>query len=281
MLIGQITDLHIRADRTPAFGVADTSAALEALEDWLFRLKPPLDGLVMTGDLADCGEMGAYDFIENLFSRWTAPVFALPGNHDGRSSFAKGLKPFCPASNQENLSYFVSLGTLKLIMLDDVLEGQTGGFLSPTAAECLKRGLREDPKEHTIVFSHHPPFSSGLGALDEPFGGREELFKLLSNHPGHLTLSCGHLHQGLVSDLKTNGSEPIRTVVAPPASMPIALEIGPHGGLKFFLGPPGFALHLLENDRLISLFGAVPGKFPSSGPHYFDQNHNSLNLGLA
>ncbi|MDR0622363.1 MAG: metallophosphoesterase [Deltaproteobacteria bacterium] len=274
MLVAQITDLHILANRAPAYGVCDTSQALEALEDYLFKLAPPLDALVMTGDLADLGEPEAYAFIARLFARWSIPVLALPGNHDARGPFLRLLGPFCPTPRPDNLSFAFRLGPLNLIMLDDVLEGQHGGHLSPEAGDFLQNELAAEPAAQTILFTHHPPFASGLGVLDEPFGGLTTLLTLLSQYPGRLSLASGHLHRGLVAELPPSAQlpwpRPIRALVAPPVGMPIELEIGPYGGRKFFLGAPGFALHLLDGDRRVSHFGAVPGAWPFSGPHPFD-----------
>ncbi|MDR2302950.1 MAG: metallophosphoesterase [Deltaproteobacteria bacterium] len=273
MLIGQISDTHVLANRNLASGQADTSLALEALEDWLFNLEPKLDALVMTGDLADRGQTQAYAFIRKLFSRWQVPVLALPGNHDRRAEFLAELGPFCLAQSPGNLTYSYILGDLKLIMLDTVREGEHNGYLGPEAISLLKEELLRKAKETTIVFSHHPPFLSGLGALDEPFEGQDAFLSLLANLPSNqstnLTLASGHLHRGLTTNLRLNGNLRLGAVVAPPASMPIILEIGPDGGREFFLGAPGFVLHHLDNGHLVSHFGAIPGNYPFSGPYLF------------
>jgi 3',5'-cyclic AMP phosphodiesterase CpdA len=268
-LVGQITDLHILAEREPAYRVADTCAALEALEAYLFGLSPPLDALVMTGDLADRGEAGAYAFIAALFARWTVPVFALPGNHDSKGELRSGLGRLCPARGGADLSFSARLGDLRLVMLDTALEGRHGGNLGPAALSFLNDELSDPQGSHVIVFGHHPPFVSGLGAMDEPFAGRDRLLSALSRHPRDLTLASGHLHRPMATRLRLGGPGQILASVAPPASMPIDLDLSPQGGQRFSLGAPGFAVHRLGQGRLVTHFGSVPGAFPVSGPHAF------------
>jgi 3',5'-cyclic AMP phosphodiesterase CpdA len=268
-LIGQITDLHILAERARAYGVADTSSALEALEDYLFSMSPPLDALVMTGDLADAGEPGAYGFIAKVFSRWKVPVLALPGNHDSKEALRDKLGDLCPAKNNSDLSYARSLGKLRLIMLDTAVEARHGGHLGKSGALFLEEELLRSRDCLAFVFCHHPPFASGLGSLDEPFEGRERLLGALARHPKNLALASGHLHRPMAAKVQLNGSGEILATVAPPAAMPIDLELTPDGGQKFTLGAPGFAIHRLEGGRLATHFGTVPGAWPGTGPHYF------------
>ncbi|MDR2386879.1 MAG: metallophosphoesterase [Deltaproteobacteria bacterium] len=271
MLIGQITDTHVLADRNLAYGQADTSLALEALEDWLFKMRPALDALVMTGDLADRGQTQAYAFIKKLFSRWQVPVLAMVGNHDRRAEFLAELGPFCLAQSSSNLTYSCIMGDLKLIMLDTVREGEHNGGLGPEGLSLLEQEFLRKPKPSTLVFSHHPPFLSGLGALDEPFEGQEAFLNLLTTSPAtKITLASGHLHRGLTTSLSLKGHLRVAALVAPPASMPIVLEIGPKGGREFFLGAPSFVLHHLDKGHLVSHFAAIPGDFSFSGPYFFN-----------
>ncbi|MDR1677405.1 MAG: metallophosphoesterase, partial [Deltaproteobacteria bacterium] len=203
MLIAQITDLHIRAERAYSCGLADTCLYLEAIEEYLFGLSPPLDGLVITGDLADLGELKAYEFVRNVFARWQVPIYAVPGNHDLRGEFLAELSDFCPIKRTDgllavaNLSYVVNLKGARLVIVDTVEEGKHSGSLKPEAAEWLQEVLSQETEVPTLVFTHHPPFASGLGAMDEPFENSQTFIEILSDSPQNLTLCLGHLHRAL------------------------------------------------------------------------------------
>jgi Icc-related predicted phosphoesterase len=276
MLIGQITDLHARKGNALAYGVADTSKSLVAAENYLFGLNPPLDALVMTGDLADKGEIEAYGFIKKLFSRWKTPVFAVPGNHDVREgfpdcqgSFSEGTGGFKVKENMPlwpNLSFAFSLGPLDFIMLDSLDPGKHSGKLSFETLLFLEESLeKKDKSRPVLVFAHHPPLASGMGLMDEPMEGGEELLRLLGKFQNARFFS-GHLHRAMIMSL--GGAS---CVSAPPVSMQIDLELKPEGGDSFSLGRPAFALHRYERGVFSTHFGQVPGIWPFKGPYSFKE----------
>jgi 3',5'-cyclic AMP phosphodiesterase CpdA len=256
MLIGQITDLHILENRALVSDLADTSMYLESLNDHLFKMEPPLTALVMTGDLADKGHLEAYRFIAKTFSRWGVPIYALPGNHDDRANLASGLGSFIGTKGPGNLSYSVTLDEAKLVMLDTIDPGLHSGAIDQETLRWLQEELASNHSRPTMVFTHHPPFFSGFGALDEPFKNAHSFLNTLSVHPRSV-LCVGHLHSPLTTSVCG-----VRAIVAPPAAMPITLEISPEGGKRFGLAAPGYAIHHLTDGRLISYFGSVPGNWP-------------------
>ncbi|MDR2460975.1 MAG: metallophosphoesterase [Deltaproteobacteria bacterium] len=265
MLIGQISDLHILANRGIAHGVGDTSVYLEALEEHLAALTPALDGLVITGDLADKGEREAYVFIKNVFSSWKIPIWIVPGNHDLRVNLVQELGAYCPAIKAllPFLCYSVDMGPIQLIMLDSVVEGEHHGGIDQQVADWLEARLEGTKDKLVMVFAHHPPFLSFMGDMDLPFENADRLIKILSRNP-QVLFACGHLHCGL-----TTFFQGVRAVVAPPVSLHMDLELTATGGNQFNLGAPAFVLHHFEKGLLNSHFGLLSGNWPFSGPHKF------------
>lgn len=86
MIIAQLSDLHINPKGDLAYGRADT----------LFNLKQTLsavkghnpDLVIITGDISDRGEEGAYRLCKTLLDETDLPYVPLPGNHDHRPTMA-------------------------------------------------------------------------------------------------------------------------------------------------------------------------------------------------
>ena len=55
MLLCQITDTHVKAQRKLAYGVVDTASFLERCVAHVLRLPQRPDVVIMTGDLVDYG----------------------------------------------------------------------------------------------------------------------------------------------------------------------------------------------------------------------------------
>ena len=55
MIIAQITDLHVRPRGVLAYGSVDTNAMLRRAVAAIAALDPAPDGVIASGDLADCG----------------------------------------------------------------------------------------------------------------------------------------------------------------------------------------------------------------------------------
>jgi hypothetical protein len=266
MLIAQLTDLHINDGGAWAYGTADTALSLEMMAQYLMGMRPRPDMAVITGDLADRGSSGAYRLIGETLEPLPFPIFALPGNHDHRETMLSCLPQMFPAPlplTSGNLSYFLDEGSARFIMLDTVVPGSHSGALSPEAGHWLEEALSGAPNKPAMVFTHHPPFLSGLGELDEPFGGALRLASILARHPLAL-LCCGHLHRAI--SVAWEGG---KGLVAPSLSLHIVLELSPSGGQAFTLGPPAFLLHDISLGRINSHFGHLPGLWPSSGPFRF------------
>jgi 3',5'-cyclic AMP phosphodiesterase CpdA len=190
MLIAQISDFHLKAEGSLAYGVADTAARLKRAIDHLNRLEPPPDLVIATGDLVDDGDPRAYDDVRHLLAPLKPPLFLLPGNHDHKPSLLKAFREHSyltrplEEGGRPYLCYLVDTFPLRLVCLDTVTPGDHGGGLGPIQLEWLDRTLSAQPHAPAVVCMHHAPFASGIGHMDaEPFKGREELDHIIARHP--------------------------------------------------------------------------------------------------
>ena len=268
MIVIQLSDLHLRAGRAPAFNAADSATALERTVAHLAAMTPRPDLVIITGDIAEGGEEEAYKLAKKILAGLPCPYYVLPGNHDNPAVLRAVLQEACPAGGADAPAccYALEGRPMRLLSLSSIEPGYHGGALSPEAAAWLERTLdtggatRDVP---TLLFTHHPPFLSALGLMDEPYGNAALFASILSKNP-QVRLCCGHLHRGLAT--LWGG---VLALCCPPQVMHIVSELTPQGGDEFRLENPGYHMHHFFDGRINSHFCRVPGDFTQAGPYRF------------
>lgn len=116
--------------------------------------------------------------------------------------------------------------------------------------EWLAETLAADRCTPTIVAMHHPPFLTGMPALDEiglPDADRRALAAVLDRAPNLARLVAGHVH---LAAFGTLGRHEVMTC---PSTWRLraVLDLG-SDELRFTPGPAGLVLHVLVDGSLIS-----------------------------
>lgn len=257
----QLTDLHVEPAGRLAYGKADTYARLHETGEWLAQSAPAHDLLVVTGDVACDGNEEAYAAVKRVFAKHEKPVFFAPGNHDRRAGLSRIAKQ--PAGlAEDDLSFVFDMGEVRVFVLDTLVPGRHTGRLKTSTLSWLARELASEPTP-AILFMHHAPVFPGMGHMNEKLEGAEALFELLAEYPD-VRVATGHLHRAMTA-VKN------RTVVvtAPPAALPIELDLTPEGGDEFRFETPGFALHFFGPDGWVTHFGQMAIKTDFAGPFPF------------
>src|SRR5262249_56775162 len=65
------------------------------------------------------------------------------------------------------MQYVVEGHPVRLIALDTLVPGQVGGRLCAERLGWLAARLEEAPARPTVVFMHHPPFTTGIAPMDQ------------------------------------------------------------------------------------------------------------------
>jgi 3',5'-cyclic AMP phosphodiesterase CpdA len=243
------------------------TAALGRALGHLAELRPRPDAAFITGDLADRGEPEAYRAMAGLLEGLPFPAYVIPGNHDDKRELLAALGPWCPAGPEllPEICYSVRVGPVLAVALDTAMEGSHSGGVSEKACRWLANELSRNRGAPALVFCHHPPFESGMGLMDTPFINDDWLASALREDPAVL-LCCGHLHAGMA--LVWRG---IRAVAAPPVSMDMVLELTQSGGGAYTVGTPGYSIHSLGPEGMLSHFRAVPWGWPLEKPSSFKE----------
>src|SRR3974390_183674 len=127
VLIAQISDLHIKAPGSLAYGRVDTAKALERCIATLNAFDPAPDFVVISGDLADTPTAEGSDHLWRLLHPLKLPFAAIPGNHDSpelmRTAFPQA--PYATLSGP--LDQRIEVGGLELLLMDSSVHGKPHG----------------------------------------------------------------------------------------------------------------------------------------------------------
>jgi 3',5'-cyclic-AMP phosphodiesterase len=267
MLIAQITDFHIKARGKIAYRVIDTAACLAAAVAAVAALDPGPDIVVATGDLTDFGRPEEYALLRELLAPLGRPVYLVPGNHDEREAMRQAFRVdgYLPASGF--LHYAIEDHPVRLVALDTVIPGQSGGELCEKRLQWLDRTLAEAPERPTVIIMHHPPFATGIAHMDRiGLDGADRFAAILARNPQVERVLCGHLHRSIQARL---GSRAIAST-APSTAHQVTLDLTPDGPPGFMLEPPGYQLHLWRPESGMVSHTAVIGRY--AGPYPFWEN---------
>jgi 3',5'-cyclic AMP phosphodiesterase CpdA len=151
-ILAQISDTHVRAD--------DGGAAARQLVKALAQARTyGADAILLTGDLVNDGQPEEYAVLAEAIADPPAPLFLMPGNHDDRGAFRQffaGRHDYFPP--QGPLSYAIESFSVRIVVIDQIVPGETHGVLTEAQARWLDETLAVAPAKATIVALHHPPF---------------------------------------------------------------------------------------------------------------------------
>ena len=242
MMIAQITVFHVRPRGVMAYGGIDTNAMLRRAVAAIAALDPAPDCVIATGDLTDCGLPDEYREVGDAFSPLPMPVFMIPGNHDRRDVMRACLADRHRYLQQDPdyLHYVIDDFPVRLIGLDTVVAGQHGGEMCAAREAWLARTLADGMGQPTLVFMHHPPFATGVSAMDPMMCRTAPSFAaLIARHPEVERIVTGHYHRPIV--VRWAGTIGF---VAPSTAHQVALDMRDGEPTRLVLEPPGLALHV-------------------------------------
>jgi len=246
VIIAQISDFHVRPPGKRAYGGLDTTAMLRDAVAAIAALDPLPDCVIATGDLTDCGLSEEYALLQDVLGKLPMPVFLIPGNHDLRDVMRATLSSSHDylQQNADFLHYVIDDFPVRLIALDTVIAGSHGGEVCAQREAWLAQALDNGRGKPTLLFMHHPPFRTGVPAMD-PMMCRTtpEFARLIAENPEIERIATGHFHRPIV--VRWAGTIGF---VAPSTAHQVALDLRDGEPTRFVMEPPAFALHVYEAD---------------------------------
>lgn len=190
-----LSDTHLLAD-DQLHGTVDAAAELERVFQQAADAGGSPEAIVVTGDLADRGQRGAYERLRSIAEpaaeQLGARLIWAMGNHDDRAELRSALLGEEPST--EPLDRVHWLGGLRVITLDTTVPGYHHGELEPSQLEWLAEELDFPAPDGTLLAMHHPPVPcvQDLAVLVE-LRGQAALADVLRGTDVRAILA-GHLH---------------------------------------------------------------------------------------
>jgi 3',5'-cyclic-AMP phosphodiesterase len=239
VLIAQISDLHIKAPGSLAYGRVDTAKALERCIATLNALEPSPDLVVISGDLADTPTADEYDHLGRLLRSLKLPFAAIPGNHDSRDLMRAAFPRALYASRSGPLDQKIEVRGLDLLLLDSSVPGEPHGELAASTLQWLETMLAASADRPAFLFLHHPPFAAGIWHMDrQNLQNADGLAALVQRHPRAQLIACGHVHRAALTMF---AGRPC--TICPAPNHAVDLDLAHLREPSFKVEPPAFHLH--------------------------------------
>jgi 3',5'-cyclic AMP phosphodiesterase CpdA len=261
MLIAQISDTHISTPDSRNDRVFHTAEHLARAVAHLNRLRPLPDVVLATGDLVERGEVEEYERLREILAPLAAPLFIIPGNHDDRNNLLTVFADHAYLPRDRTfLQYSVEDWPLRLVALDTLVPGESGGRLCGERLAWLDARLAQAPERPTLVLMHHPPFLTGIASMDGMgLDGIDAFAAVIRRHPQVERIVCGHLHRPIVRRFAGTVA-----YTCPSTAHQIALDLPPAQRLAAVMEPPACLLHLWlgEAAGLVSHLSLIGDRHP-------------------
>jgi 3',5'-cyclic AMP phosphodiesterase CpdA len=241
MLLAQISDLHVSTPGSDADRRTRTAERAERAIDHLNRLTPRPDRVLVTGDLVERGHPDEYARLRALLDRLDVPYHVVPGNHDARRPLTAAFSDRCGGLRGDGfVQYVVDDLPVRLVGLDTLAPGRPDGLLCGERLAWLDARLAEAPDAPTLVFMHHPPFATGIAAIDAMgLTGADGLAAVIRRHPQVERIVAGHVHRAITARFAGTLAS-----TCPSTAHQVALDLIPATRLAVVMEPPACALHL-------------------------------------
>lgn len=192
-----LTDPHFVPEGEPLFGL-DPKANLARAVEVINRDHPDIAFAVLLGDLTHRSEAAAYASVAETLAPLKAPLIPLAGNHDTRALLCQALPQADRDANGfvQALRVFDAASILTLDTLDEG-GGSSAGYLCPERLSFLEQALGGAPADRPLLmFQHHPPFDTGLQAMDRiKLKNPEDEWAVIARTRRPDYLFMGHVHR--------------------------------------------------------------------------------------
>ncbi|GIG90313.1 metallophosphoesterase [Plantactinospora endophytica] len=240
LVIAHLSDTHLDSHPRSAERTA-------RVMDYLHALPRPVDAILVTGDIADHGEVSEYETAARLLAS-PLPVLCCPGNHDVRDAYRKGLLGdgrggTGPINSRHDVAGAVFL------LADSSVPGRDDGHLDAETLTWLADEADSAPSGAPVLVAfHHPPVALHHPVIDPMrLLPADPLAALLADRPQVVAVLTGHFHTAAAS---TFAGRPLR--IAPGVVSTLRLPWEGDGPLVDLRQPPGVAFHVLDDTGLLT-----------------------------
>ncbi len=160
-----------------------------------------------------------------------------------------------------HIDWVVDIGKLRVVGLDTLVEGQSGGTVIDATLAHLSATIRGAAGRPVLVAMHHPPFRTGIHFMDRIGLDRPgEILSAISAADGPLRIVAGHVHVPMTGTLG-----PYAVCTAPSVCSGFPLDLRAEAAAGFMTGPRGYMFHVWDG----AFTTASAGLHTAEGPYPF------------
>ena len=249
MLIAQISDTHIAGPDLKTYGIAPMAENLARCVAHINALTVMPELVLHSGDVTNDFRSDEAQRAADILAGLNCPFYLVPGNHDDRDVLWDVFGGTACPTRADGFFNYVIEGAVRIIALDSLDAGQSGGMICNTRAAWLRTVLAQGGRQPTVIFLHHPPMECGVPESDlDGFKGADVLGEIVAGYPNIERILCGHIH--LLTHARWRGT---MVTTAPSMGMQLNLDLSQSSPSKFLLSDPAYLLHhWIPAGRLIT-----------------------------
>lgn len=239
-----LTDTHVVGDGK-LYG-EDPAERLRAAVASINSEHGDAEFVVLTGDMTHRGDAAAYARFSQEIRAFSMPVHLMVGNHDDTSAFAKA---FPDTSRDQNgfVQTGFDTGYGRFLLLDTKDATTHAGAYCSARRDWLAHEL--DGTDGSVsLFMHHPPFPTGIAAMDRiMLQDAEAFYDVIAPHKSRIRhLFFGHVHRAIFGNWRGISYSCMRGL-----NHQVALDLG--GGAGRITGnfePPAYGVVMLTENQV-------------------------------
>ena len=164
MKLIHLTDLHLVAPGQRLWGL-DPFARFDAALNDIAAHHADARFCAITGDLAERGELAAYELLKDRLARFPIETHLILGNHDDRANY---LSVFGNPDSSSHVQHAMARDGAVWLFLD-TLKGppSSAGLYDAPRRAWLATELDKSKDLPVYLFMHHPPFKVRLKRMDD------------------------------------------------------------------------------------------------------------------
>ncbi len=245
MKIVQVTDTHLVGPGQKVYGI-DPRARLDACFADINARHGDAAFCVLSGDLTDRGEAGAYRELRHALAALRLPYHVMIGNHDSRQTLLEVL-PETPADPDGFVQCALDTPAGRVLLLDTVAAGRHAGAFCEARADWLAARLDEAGDVSVYIFMHHPPFDIGIPSLDRiRLADPGAFVRAIEGRRNLRHIFFGHVHRPVSGSWRGIPFSALRGT-----AHQVALDLETESPIPKTREPPAYAVILLESQRTV------------------------------
>ena len=245
-----ITDLHLKPPGVELWGLKPQERFERCLAD-IEAEHADAEFCVISGDLADAGEPGAYAWLRERLKVFPLACHLMIGNHDHRETFRAHF-PEAPVDDNGFIQQAFDTAQGRFILTDTFKGGTSAGQYCARRQSWLRAQLAGAGGRPVWLFMHHPPFDVSMPYMDrikledhEAFAGH------LRDHGNVRHIFYGHVHRpGYVN------WQGIPCTSLPSINHQVPLSPTGVAGKPYSNEPPMYAVVLIDEAQVTIHFDA-------------------------